>query len=114
MVTWKKAFNKQAQTGNWIKEQAEGALVTKRGFWNWTFEELSQDQVVLSLKGKCLKQMNQPIDVGTCNGGTAVMPQANGICPKENVLAEFWVFSLFAFATVRWVKEQILNFPSNC
>lgn len=32
MATWKRAFNKQAQTGSCIKEQAEGALVTKSGF----------------------------------------------------------------------------------
>lgn len=29
MVTWKGTFNKQAQTGSNIKEQAEGTLVTK-------------------------------------------------------------------------------------
>lgn len=32
MATQKRAFDKQAQTGRCIKEQADGALVTKSGF----------------------------------------------------------------------------------
>lgn len=33
---------------------------------------------------------------------------------RGKFVAKPWVFSLFAFAPVSWVKEQILNFSSDC